>query len=102
MDTTEIPEVLILRGVLAGSLWAIGIFLMSYRGYQKRDEMAGRLACVFALGVALFPTARARHLRCRHLFRLDHGGCDAAHVISGIVGWPRSLPEYGAGEIKKF
>jgi hypothetical protein len=72
-----------MRGVLVGSLWAIGIFLMSYRGYQRRDEIAGRLACVFALGVALFPTARETGTcDIGHLFRLDHGGCDAAHIIS--------------------
>ena len=75
-----------MRGILVGSVcWAIGIFLMSYRGYQKRDEIAGRLACVFALGVALFPTAReSGTCDVVHLFRLDHGGCDAAHVISFV------------------
>src|SRR5260370_18311947 len=30
---------------------------MSTRGYDSRDEIAGRLACVFAIGVALFPTS---------------------------------------------
>ena len=30
-----------MRGVLVGSLWAIGIFLMSYRGYQKRERNCG-------------------------------------------------------------
>ena len=45
-----------LRNVLVGSLCAIGVFLMSCRGYDRKDEIAGRLACVFAIGVALFPT----------------------------------------------
>jgi hypothetical protein len=44
--------------VFVGSLCAIGIFLMSCRGYDWRDKIAGRLACVFAVGVALFPTNR--------------------------------------------
>jgi len=81
-----------MRGVLVGSLWAIGIFLMSYRGYQKRDEIAGRLACIFALGVALFPTAPLTGT-CDivHLFRLDHGGCDTAHVISFVHATCASL-----------
>jgi hypothetical protein len=35
---------------------AIGIFLMSYRGYDRRDARAGRFAFVCAIGVALFPT----------------------------------------------
>ncbi len=38
-----------------GSLWVIGFFMVSARGYDKRDERAGRLAGVFALGVALIP-----------------------------------------------
>lgn len=46
-----------MRDVLVGSLCAIGVFLMSYRGYERRDEIAGRLGSVFAIGVALVPTA---------------------------------------------
>jgi uncharacterized membrane protein SirB2 len=42
--------------VFVGSLCAIGVFLLSCRGYDVRDAIAGRLACVFAVGVALFPT----------------------------------------------
>jgi hypothetical protein len=45
-----------MRDVFVGSLCAIGVFLMSCRGYDLRDEIAGYLACVFAIGVALFPT----------------------------------------------
>lgn len=43
--------------VLVGSLCAIGVFLWSYRGYDWRDMVAGHLAAVSAVGVALFPTA---------------------------------------------
>jgi len=45
------------RDVLVGALWAIGFFLLSYRGYEPVDNITGNLGCVFALGVALFPTA---------------------------------------------
>jgi hypothetical protein len=45
-----------MRNVFVGSLCAIGVFLMSTRGYDRRDEIAGILAFVFAIGVALFPT----------------------------------------------
>jgi hypothetical protein len=48
----------VMGNVFVGSLCSIGVFLMSYRGYDRRDEVAGRLACVFAVCVALFPTAR--------------------------------------------
>lgn len=45
-----------MRDVFVGSLCAIAVFLMSYRGYERKDDIAGDLACAFALGVALFPT----------------------------------------------
>ncbi len=45
-----------MRNIFVGSLCAIGVFLMSTKGYDRRDEVAGILACVFAIGVALFPT----------------------------------------------
>lgn len=45
-----------MRDVFVGILFAIGLFLFSYKGYDDRDNIAGNLACLFALGVALFPT----------------------------------------------
>lgn len=48
-----------MRDVFVGSLCAIGVFLLSYRGYERVDDVAGNLACFFALGVALFPTSPA-------------------------------------------
>jgi hypothetical protein len=44
------------RDVFVGSLCAIAVFMASYHGYERKDDIAGDLACVFALGVALFPT----------------------------------------------
>lgn len=55
----------VMRDVLVGILFAIGVFLYSYVGYQPSDDrrrfepsdnIAGNLACFFAGGVALFPT----------------------------------------------
>lgn len=46
-----------MRDVFVGSLCAIAVFLMSYRGYERQDYIAGKLACAFAIGVAFFPTA---------------------------------------------
>lgn len=45
-----------MRDVYVGTLFAIGVFLLSYKGYQPVDNMAGNLACAFAVGLALFPT----------------------------------------------
>jgi len=47
----------VMRDVFVGSLCAIAVFLLSYRGYQRQDYIAGKLACLFAIGVAFFPTA---------------------------------------------
>jgi hypothetical protein len=43
------------RDALVGFLFAIASFLFTYTGYERKDAIAGKLACVFALGVALFP-----------------------------------------------
>lgn len=45
-----------MRDVFVGSICAIGVFLLSYRGYERADNVSGNLACVFAVGLALFPT----------------------------------------------
>src|SRR5262249_30278534 len=45
------------RGVLVGSLCAIGVFLFAYHGYNDWDDRLTNAAGVFAIGVALFPTA---------------------------------------------
>src|SRR5215831_3197412 len=42
--------------VFVGSMCAIGVFLWSYRGYDWREAVAGTIASVSAIGVALFPT----------------------------------------------
>jgi hypothetical protein len=47
----------VMRDVFVGSLCAIGVFLLSYQGYEREDAIAGRLACLFALCTAFFPTA---------------------------------------------
>jgi len=46
-----------MRDVFVGTLCAIGVFLLSYKGYEHADNIAGNLTCLFAVGVALFPTA---------------------------------------------
>ena len=47
----------VMRDVFVGSMCALAVFFMSYRGYEPQDALAGKLTCVFALGVALFPVA---------------------------------------------
>lgn len=59
--------------VFVGILFAIAVFLFSYQGYDSSkkerielsDNAAGNLACVFALGVGLFPTAGPSEIASR-------------------------------------
>jgi hypothetical protein len=47
-----------MRDAFVGTLFAIGLFLLSYRGREgTRDNLVGNLACIAAVGAALFPTA---------------------------------------------
>jgi hypothetical protein len=56
------------RDVLVGTLFAVGWFLFTYHGYDRRDDIAGNLACVFALGIALFPNSGSPVVRRVHFF----------------------------------
>lgn len=47
-----------MRDVMVGILFSLGVFLFSYKGYGREDDVAGNLACFFAIGTALFPTLR--------------------------------------------
>jgi hypothetical protein len=42
--------------VFTGILFAISIFLFSYKGYSKHDNLMGNIASVFGIGIAVFPT----------------------------------------------
>jgi len=46
-----------MRNIFVGILCAIALFMYTYNGYDYRDAIAGNLACIFALGVAFFPTS---------------------------------------------
>src|SRR5262245_41282300 len=49
-----------MRDVFVGILWAIGIFLVCYRGPRLWDDVASRIAGCCAIAVALFPVAPAK------------------------------------------
>jgi len=46
-----------MRNLFVGSLCAISMFMLSCRGYDRQDEIAGFFSAFCALGVAFFPTA---------------------------------------------
>jgi hypothetical protein len=55
------------RDAFVGILFTIAWFLFAYHGYDRNDDVAGNLACLFALGVALFPIGGSRIERVVHL-----------------------------------
>ncbi|HET7175987.1 MAG TPA: DUF998 domain-containing protein [Gammaproteobacteria bacterium] len=55
-----------MRDVFVGLLFAIGVFLSAYRGYELRDRYIGPAAGVFAVGIALFPMPFSDALPCPH------------------------------------
>ena len=44
-----------MRDVFVGTLCAIAVFLLCYRGYERRDNIAAKIAGLAALVVAIFP-----------------------------------------------
>lgn len=52
------------RNIFVGVLCAVAFFMFTYRGYDNRDRIAGNLACIFALGVAFFPTTIDSESNC--------------------------------------
>jgi hypothetical protein len=46
-----------MRNFFVGILCAIALFLFAYKGYDRRDAIAGNLACILALLIAFFPTS---------------------------------------------
>lgn len=56
LDSISAYHGTVMRNVFVGILFTVGWFLFSYRGYERKDDIAGDLGCLFALGVAIFPT----------------------------------------------
>jgi hypothetical protein len=62
-------------GVFIGSLSAIGVFLWSYRGYAFADLVAGRIASLAAIGLALFPIAPQHPTDIQRAVSYFHSAC---------------------------
>lgn len=60
-----------MRDVYVGVLFAIAIFLISYRGYTPKDNIATTLAGIFVICAALFPTTQNQDTACT-VYYLDH------------------------------
>jgi hypothetical protein len=79
-----------MRDVFVGILWAIGIFLLSYKGYDCLDRIVSVLGCIFAVGITLFPVgtglAGKVHLACAFLFF-------STLIFFSLVLFPKTNPK---------
>ena len=71
-------------GVFVGVLFALSLFLFTYRGYKgvKADRIVGALGCAAALVVALFPTSAPGCLRAPAWWCKTTG---VVHYVAAVV-----------------
>ena len=95
--------------VFVGILVVIGLFLWAYRGYERRDDVAGYLAGIFALGVAFFPNSGQGWERIIHF--VSAAGLFLAFAYFSLVlftktgpgepsWWRRILAAFRCGSLK--
>lgn len=56
---------------MTGTLCAVALFMFTYKGYDKIDLWSAKLAALFALGVAFFPTDNFEPLSSCKVLALD-------------------------------
>src|SRR5258705_1769441 len=68
-----------------GVMCAVALFLFCYKGYKK-DWIASKLACFFALGVAFFPTTGPDKANlCNYLGRNSTNTTSLIHYVSATL-----------------
>lgn len=75
----------IMHNLFVGILSAIGLFLFTYKGYEKKDAIAGNLAGIFAFGVAYFPCSITGPFTNCLPTPLDTGILFTIHLISAAL-----------------
>ncbi len=71
--------------VYVGTLCAVAVFLLSYRGYDRPDDIATNLAGIFALGSALFATSQNPDVQCSIRFLPDNNLRITIHYIASAL-----------------
>ena len=72
--------------VFVAVLCAVGLFLFTYKGYEKKDMIASKLACIFALGVSFFPTYGPKLSNpCNYLQHNSTPAISTVHDISASL-----------------
>lgn len=76
-----------LGNVFVGTLCAVSLFLFSYNGHDKGDKIAAKVAAVFALLVAVFPTNFGDYTfpNCIRLSKLEDPVSNIIHYVSAAL-----------------
>jgi hypothetical protein len=75
-----------MRDLFVGILSGVALFLMSYRGYEKIDDIVANMSGIFALGIIFFPTAMYSGKVVRvGLFLIDDNISEVIHLTFGAL-----------------
>ena len=75
-----------MRDCLVGILSGVALFLLSYKGYEKIDDIVAKMSGMFALGMILFPTAMFSGKIVRvGMFLIDDSISEKIHLTFGTL-----------------
>jgi hypothetical protein len=76
-----------LGNVFVGTLCAVSLFLFSYNGHDKGDKWAAKIAGLFALLVAIFPTDFGGYadMKCSRMTDGEDAASNLLHYISATI-----------------
>jgi len=78
------------QDIFVGSLFAVGFFMMAYNGSgrcERLEKWLSRAACLFAIGIALFPTRDFNHqIACapKWILYISHNKPHVIHYTAAI------------------
>ena len=75
-----------MRDCFVGILSGVALFLISYKGYEKIDDIVANLSGIFALGILFFPTAMFSGKVVKvGMFLIDDSISENIHLMFGAL-----------------
>jgi hypothetical protein len=75
-----------MRDFFVGILSGVALFLISYKGYERIDDIVVNMSGIFAMGMVLFPTAMYSGKTERvGIFLINDGVSGTIHLIFGTL-----------------
>ena len=75
-----------MRDFIVGILSGVALFLISYKGYEKIDDIVANMSGIFALGMIFFPTAMYSDKAVRvGMFLIDDNISEQIHLTFGAL-----------------